>query len=56
MSTSNFKPASHHAPKPASVEVGELYYNYDDGTEALKGISFNVEAGACVGVPVDRAA
>ncbi len=50
MSAHGQQPISHHSPKPASVEVSELYYHYDDGTEALKGISFNVEPGACVGL------
>ena len=35
---------------PAAIEVFDLRYTYDDGKEALKGISFAVAEGECVGL------
>jgi len=32
----------------SAIEVASLNYRYHDGTEALRGVSFQVEAGACV--------
>jgi len=32
------------------IEVRDLHYTYPDGVEALKGVSFNVEEGECVGI------
>jgi cobalt/nickel transport system ATP-binding protein len=34
----------------AAIEVSNLSYRYHDGTEALRGVSFNVAAGECVGL------
>ena len=33
-----------------ALEVRDLRYHYTDGTEALRGVSFAVEAGECVGI------
>lgn len=35
---------------PAAIEVFDLRYTYADGKEALKGISFTVAEGECVGL------
>lgn len=32
----------------AAIQVHNLHYRYHDGTEALRGVSFQVEAGECV--------
>jgi len=32
------------------IEVQDLRYRYHDGTEALRGVSFRVESGECVGL------
>jgi branched-chain amino acid transport system ATP-binding protein len=34
----------------AAVEVRNLHYHYHDGIEALRGVSFKVEEGQCVGL------
>jgi cobalt/nickel transport system ATP-binding protein len=34
----------------AAIEVSDLSYRYHDGTEALRGVSFRVAAGECVGL------
>ena len=36
-------------PQPA-IEIQNLRYRYHDGTEALRGVSFRLEAGECVGL------
>lgn len=33
-----------------ALEVKDLHYHYPDGTVALRGISFTIEAGECVGL------
>ena len=33
-----------------ALEVEDLHYRYPDGTVALRGISFMIEAGECVGL------
>jgi len=32
----------------AAIEINNLKYRYHDGTEALRGISFQIAAGECV--------
>ena len=34
----------------AAIQVRNLHYRYHDGTEALRGVSFEVAAGECVGL------
>ena len=33
-----------------AIEIQDLSYRYHDGTEALRGVSFRIESGACVGL------
>ncbi|HPU57004.1 MAG TPA: ATP-binding cassette domain-containing protein, partial [Verrucomicrobiota bacterium] len=33
-----------------AIEVTDLRYRYHDGTEALRGITFSIERGDCVGL------
>jgi cobalt/nickel transport system ATP-binding protein len=35
---------------PAAIEVRDLRYRFDDGTEALRGVSFSIAQGECVGL------
>jgi energy-coupling factor transporter ATP-binding protein EcfA2 len=35
---------------PAAIEVRDLRYRFEDGTEALRGVSFTVAPGECVGL------
>lgn len=32
-----------------AIELANLTYRYHDGTEALRGVSFRIGAGECVG-------
>ena len=33
-----------------AIELADLHYHYHDGTEALRGVSFRIESGDCVGL------
>jgi cobalt/nickel transport system ATP-binding protein len=35
---------------PPAIEIQKLRYRYHDGTEALRGVSFRIEPGGCVGL------